>query len=179
MIFGVTSFLFLNRTVRKHTSNYNFDSDFVTKVVDLFFVDDFTGGEDTAERAYLLFKKLKLRSLEGRFNLTKWRTNDKELRELICDNDTAEKQRSKGVFIKRCSENMQQIYRRTSMPKCEDYGDSFAILLHIFRAPFPKSNSVGLLLTAIKPSKILGVRWDELENFERLRFYRSKPKCFC
>ena len=44
--FGVTSSPFLlNGTVRKHTSNYNFDSDFVTKIVDSFFVADFTGGE--------------------------------------------------------------------------------------------------------------------------------------
>ena len=28
-----------------------------------------------------------------------------------------EKQPSRGVLIKRCSENMQQIYRRTLMPK--------------------------------------------------------------
>ena len=25
----------------------------------------------------------------------------------------------KGVFKKKCSENMQQIYRRTSMPNCD------------------------------------------------------------
>ena len=89
VIFGVKSSPFLlNGTVRKHTSNYNIDSDFITKIVDSFFVDDFTGGEDTVEKAYL-FKKLKLRFLEGRFNLRKWRTNDKKLRELICDNDTS------------------------------------------------------------------------------------------
>ena len=89
-IFGVTSSPFLlNGTVRKHTSNYNFSNDFVTKIVDLFFIDGFIGGEDTVEKAYLSFKKLKLRFLEGYFNLRKWRVNDKELRELIFDNDTA------------------------------------------------------------------------------------------
>ena len=30
-----------------------------------------------------------------------------------------QKQPSRGVLIKRCSENMQQIYRRTPMPKCD------------------------------------------------------------
>ena len=30
-----------------------------------------------------------------------------------------QKQPPKGVFKERCSENMQQIYRRTSMPKCD------------------------------------------------------------
>ena len=51
-----------------------------------------------------------------------------------------------------CSENMQQIYRRTPIPKCDfnkvakqlmcSPGD----LLHIFRTPFPKNTSRGLLL---------------------------------
>ena len=29
------------------------------------------------------------------------------------------KQPSRGVLRKKCSENMQQIYRRTPMPKCD------------------------------------------------------------
>ena len=82
VIFGVMSSPFsLNGTVKKtHTSNYNFDSYFIFKIVDSFFVDDFTGAENTVEKAYLLFKKLKLRFLEGRFNLRKWRTNDKKFK---------------------------------------------------------------------------------------------------
>ena len=32
---------------------------------------------------------------------------------------STQKQPSRGVFIKRCSENMQQIYRRTPTPKCD------------------------------------------------------------
>ena len=39
-----------------------------------------------------------------------------------------EKQPSTGVFRKRCSENMQQIYRRTPMPKC-DFNE-FALQLY-------------------------------------------------
>ena len=31
--------------------------------------------------------------------------------------DIGQKQPSRGVLMKRCSENMQQIYRRTPMPK--------------------------------------------------------------
>ena len=33
--------------------------------------------------------------------------------------DTLQKQPSRGVIKKSCSENMQQIYRRTPMPKCD------------------------------------------------------------
>ena len=44
MIFGVTSSSVFVKWESKHTSNYNFDSDFVTKIVDSFSADDFTGG---------------------------------------------------------------------------------------------------------------------------------------
>ena len=50
-----------------------------------------------------------------------------------------------------CSENMQQIYRRTPMPKCDfnkvtKHGCSPVNLLHIFRTHFPKNTSGWLLL---------------------------------
>ena len=41
---------------------------------------------------------------------------------------TQQKQPFRGVFIKRCSENMQQIYRRTPMLKC-DFNKVTATLL--------------------------------------------------
>ena len=56
-----------------------------------------------------------------------------------------QKQPFRGVFKKRCSENMQQIYRRTPMPKCDfnkeialRHGCSPVNLLHTFRTPFLK-----------------------------------------
>ena len=55
--------------------------------------------------------------------------------------------------MKKCSENMQQIYKRKPMPKCDFYkvalqrhGFSSVNLLHIFRTPFHKSTSGQLLL---------------------------------
>ena len=67
-----------------------------------------------------------------------------------------QKQPLKGVLEKRCSENMQQIYRRTPMPKCNfnkvakqlahRHGCSPVNLLHIFRTPFPGNISGWLLL---------------------------------
>ena len=66
---------------------------------------------------------------------------------------------SLGVLIKRCYENMQQIYRRTPIPKFNFnkvvsnfiettlYHECFHVnLLHIFRTPFPENKSEGLLL---------------------------------
>ena len=74
----------------------------------------------------------------------------------------------RGVLKKRCSENIQQMYRRTPMPKCDfnkvakqsklqgnfieialRYGCSPINLLHIFKIPFPKNTSEGLLLVMV------------------------------
>ena len=58
-----------------------------------------------------------------------------------------QKQPARCVPRKRCSENMQQIYRRTPMPKRDfieitlRHGRSPVILLHIFRTPFPMNTS--------------------------------------
>ena len=65
-----------------------------------------------------------------------------------------QKQPPRGVPWKRCSENMQQIYRRTLMPKCDfnfieitfQHGCSPVNLLHIFRISFLKNTSWWLLL---------------------------------
>ena len=68
----------------------------------------------------------------------------------ICN---VQKQPFRDVLGKRCSENMQQIYKRTPMPKCQSNFIEIALrheyssvnLLHIFRTPFPK-NIYGWLL---------------------------------
>ena len=64
-----------------------------------------------------------------------------------------------GALKKRCFENIPQIYRRTSMPKCDFneilcnfieialwHGCSPVNLLHVFRTPFPRNTSGWLLL---------------------------------
>ena len=65
-----------------------------------------------------------------------------------------------GVVRKRCSENMQQIYRRTPTLKC-NFGCSPVNLLHIFRTPFPRT-SEGLLL-ALLPKAYSTLFQEELE----------------
>ena len=55
--------------------------------------------------------------------------------------------RSRGVLRKRCSENMQQIYRRAPMPKCDfNKVAGVLLLLQFFRTPFPRNTSRGLHL---------------------------------
>ena len=70
-----------------------------------------------------------------------------------------EKYPSRGVFKKRCSENMLQIYRRTSMPKCYfnkvteiilRHGCSPVNLQHNFRTRFPKNTSWERLLLKLQ-----------------------------
>ena len=65
-----------------------------------------------------------------------------------------QKQPSRGILKKRCSEKMQQIYSRTPMPKLLCHFIEIALqhesspvnLLHIFRTTFSKNTSVWLLL---------------------------------
>ena len=85
VVFGVNSSPFLlNGTIFKHMDQFiAADQDFVNKVIESFFVDDFIGGEFSIERAIELYKKLKLRFMQGHFLLRKWRTNDSQLRETI------------------------------------------------------------------------------------------------
>ena len=92
---------------------------------------------------------------------------------LFIDNILIQKQPPIGVPRKRCSENMQQIYRRTPLPKCNFnkvalhqcqsvisiklFCSFIEIALrlkcspvnlpHYFRTPFPKNTSEGLLLS--------------------------------
>ena len=76
--------------------------------------------------------------------------------------DTIKKQPPRGVPRKRCSENMQQIYRRKPMLKCnfskaESNFIEIALqrvyspvnLLDIFATPFLKNTSGWLLLTIV------------------------------
>ena len=66
-----------------------------------------------------------------------------------------QKQPSRGVLRKRCPENVQRIYRRTPMSKCDiditlQRGCSLVNLLHIFKTPLPK-NSSGRLFARVTP----------------------------
>ena len=89
VVFGVTSSPFcLNGTIRKHVQSYDFDKEFIDKVLSSFFVDDFIGGEESVAKAFELFKKLRIRFLEGHFLLRKWKTNNLKLRDLINHNNS-------------------------------------------------------------------------------------------
>ena len=72
------------------------------------------------------------------------------------------KQISRNVIRKRCSETMQQLYRRTPMPKCHfeitlRHGCSPVNLAHIFRTSFPRNTSGWLLLFKIDIGIVLNI----------------------
>ena len=84
-----------------------------------------------------------------------------------------------GVPRKRCSENMQQIYRATPMPRCDfnkvpllcnfieialRYGCSPVNLLRIFGTPFLKNTSGWLLLKNILFLPILTILIEGVYN---------------
>ena len=58
-----------------------------------------------------IFKTFENTSFEKRTNITELQNLKKKINE--------QKQSSRAVLIKRCSENIQQMYRRTPMPKCD------------------------------------------------------------
>lgn len=71
---------------------------FVDKVLDSFYVDDFSGEENDLDNPLELDKKLKLRFSEGLFYLRKWRANHTVLRTLISENKEIKLSQILGVI---------------------------------------------------------------------------------
>ena len=81
-----------------------------------------------------------------------------------------QKQLPRDDLTKRRSENMQRIYRRKPMPKCKitlRHGCSPVNLLRIFRTPFPKNTSEGLLLAHLPSPLFLSIRHGRVDRLER------------
>ena len=85
VVFGLNASPFLlNATLRHHVSKFiKEDPEFVQKVPDSFYVDDFVSGESDTEKTFDLFEKTKSRMGQGGFKLRKWVTNSKELKRKI------------------------------------------------------------------------------------------------
>ena len=94
-----------------------------------------------------------------------------------------QKQLPRGVRKKRCSENMQQIYRDHPCWRLISiklfcnfteialrHGCSPENLLHIFRTSFPRNTSRWLLLVSTYLNKVLtrqSIQWDQIFIFKR------------
>ena len=138
VIFDVTSSPFLlNQTIRKHI-----DIGFVQKVIDSFYVDDFTGGANNFEKALELYKKLKLRFMEGSLNSEKWRTNDSKLRAEISEpNEGLEPVKILGIIW---DENIHKLVY------------DFSEILTVYKAlPITKRNILKILAMFYDPIGLL------------------------
>ena len=104
---------------------------------------------------------------------------------------------SRDILRKRCSENTQQIYRRTPMPKCDfnkvarqlywaHFGMGYPVnLLHIFGVSLPKNTSGELLLHLLysSPNPVDATdlclyplkTWENLWLCDIFRGYRKEP----
>ena len=73
VIFGAAPSQFLlNGTIKKLLSRYvKTDAEFIKKVSRSFYVDDFCSGAQNASKGYELYKKVKLRFAEAKFNVRK------------------------------------------------------------------------------------------------------------
>ena len=78
-----------------------------------------------------------------------------------------QEQPMRRVLIKRCSENMQQIYRRTPMPK----HDFNKVAKHFFRTHSPRNTSVSVIcsqctlslpLKTVRFSDVFRVHWEQI-----------------
>ena len=99
VVFGVTSSPFLlNGTIRHHVANYEEeDPQFVNDFLTSLYVDDFSGGKDSAPEAFELYKKARLRMNEAGFNLRKWISSSEKLMHWI--------EQEEGVPAKSTSES--------------------------------------------------------------------------
>ena len=104
---------------------------------------------------------------------------------IATNQEDGQKQPSKGILRKRCSENIRKIYRRTPMPKCDfnkvaqnfteitlRHGCSPVNLLHILRTPFTKNTSGWLLLDGYSIGSILDIaHFESNKYFTYFRFF--------
>ena len=93
VVFGVNSSPFLlSATLRHHIESYMMgEPEFVKRVLEDFYVDDFISGSDSDEKAFALYQEVKTRLEVASFKLRKWSSNSEDLLEKIRD-DRIEKE---------------------------------------------------------------------------------------
>ena len=102
-------------------------------------------------------------------------------------NSFIQKQSFRGVLVKRCSGNMQQVYRKHPCGSVISikflcnfieislrHGCSPVNLLHIFRTSFPKDTSRGLLLFILLSNKLTTCVINYVQVILNLFFSKSK-----
>ena len=77
VIFGMKCSPFLlNATLRHHITNYYYDDPgFAERILSELYVDDWSGGGESTDDAYTMYRQIKSCFAAGNFNLRKWATN--------------------------------------------------------------------------------------------------------
>ena len=92
-----------------------------------------------------------------------WRKTSNQFSSWDHSQTLPKKKSSRNVLMKRCSENMQQMYKRTPAPKyaevCFQHGCFSVNLLHISRTPFPKNTLGWLLLFSTDVFRTYSYQW--------------------
>jgi hypothetical protein len=66
----------LNATLRHHITNYYYDDPgFAERILSELYVDDWSGGGESTDDAYTMYRQIKSCFAAGNFNLRKWATN--------------------------------------------------------------------------------------------------------
>ena len=118
-------------------------TDYFKQILDLFmYLDSFIPRNNVTKKVNFFHTSLRKCNY----------SNCKSAMVLFCKSQPfLQKQPPRAGLRKSCSENMQQICRRTPMPKCDSHFTlrhvcSHVNLLRIFRTSFPKNTSGRLLL---------------------------------
>ena len=121
VVFGVRSSPFLlNAVLQHHIKTYQEDQDFVSKLLQSFYVDDLVSGCESIDKALELYQKAKERMLAGGFKLRKWKTNDVELLQEINKNESVEKEENSG--------QLDVSYAKETLGSAKDLGGKTKVL---------------------------------------------------
>ena len=156
VVFGLNASPFLlNATLRHHITKFvDDDPDFVSKLLESFYVDDFVGGGASSEEVTELYSKTSRRMLDGGFKLRKWMTNNASVRSKI-ESDSSD-------VVTQHEVTGENVTNDTAVTKKTKSADSNAEVTHKEVSEedisYAKS-SVGMQL-GCKGQKVLGLAWD-------------------
>lgn len=117
VVFGLNASPFLlNGTLRHHLTIFaERDPEFVKRMWESFYVNDFVMGQGSTDKAFTLNQNARERLAMGGFNLRKWKTNDPGLREKIRSTESGKTTRE----VKQLED--EETYAR---PKLEPHGET-------------------------------------------------------
>ena len=141
LVFGLRpSPSILGATIKHHLELYRrSEPELVELIEKSLYVDDLVSGELNEDRVYEIYEKSKKMMAEGGFNLRKWKTNSRELRERI----------TQAENVNQHAQSVQQ-----SVGSMQEDDESYA------------KSTTGTISSASKESvvKVLGLNWNTISD---------------